>query len=158
MAGVLDRGQPDDLAGGGEPPDVPDAGGVDFLAVHPPDDGAVGDGHPDPLRGEQLDLGGEEAGPGAVDDQAVGVASEEALEGRIQEVGEGPAGGGCPEDRGEVGEGVAVAAAVGGQRQGRDAPGDQVDAGPDGAVLHGRGGVDGHRGVGGGHREVADLP
>ena len=56
LAGVLDGGQAEDLAGGGERLDVPDAGGVDLLAVDAPDDPVV-DLDTDPLRGEQLDLG-----------------------------------------------------------------------------------------------------
>jgi len=159
LAGVADGGQAFHAAGGGEPADVPDAGRVDLLAVYPPFDGAVGDGHPDALRRQQLHLRGQEAGPGAVDDQAVAVATQqEGLQRGVEEVREGPAGGGCPEDRGEVREGILVAAAVGGEGEGADAAGDQVDACPDGRVLHGRGRGDRHGRIRAGRRHVADVP
>jgi hypothetical protein len=50
LAGVLDGGEAEDLAGGGECPDVLDGGGVDLLAVDPPDDAAV-DLDADAVRG-----------------------------------------------------------------------------------------------------------
>jgi hypothetical protein len=125
LAGVADRGQPDDVARGGERPDVPDAGRVDQLAIDPVLHGAVRHGHADALGGEQLHLGGQEAGAGPVDDQPEGVpADQQRLQGGVKELGQDPAGRGHPQDRRQVGQGIALTTAVGGQREGADGPGD----------------------------------
>jgi len=147
LAGVADGGQAEDLAGGGERPDVPDRRGVDLLAVDAVLDDAVGHGDGDPVVGDQLDLTREESRTGAVDHQAVGVPlDEERLQGGVQEVGQAPAGRRLAEDGREVGKGVALALAVGRQGKGRDGAGDEVDARPDGRVLHGAGRGDGDAG------------
>jgi hypothetical protein len=66
---VGDRAEADDVAGGGERLDVPDAGRVHLAAVEAVGDGAVGrDLHP--VRGEQLDLA---SGRGVALAAAVGV-------------------------------------------------------------------------------------